>query len=94
MKVRLQFLHESAAPGEAGRVVWELPRLHVPPEVIVRHAGELGLYTVIEGHAEFTPVAGSREGVPAAVDLPPKSMVIVDGRFSVTPETPVKVLAD
>jgi RND family efflux transporter MFP subunit len=79
-EARLEFSAESAPPGAAGRLVWQAARRLVPAALLVRRGDRLGVFSVNAGRAHFHPVPGAVEGQPAAVDLPPDTAIVIDGR--------------
>jgi hypothetical protein len=80
-EVRLTFEHRSALPGATGRLVWSNGSM-LPADLLVRRDNRLGVMLAADGRARFHPVPEAREGRPAPVTLPPESLVITDGRFS------------
>ncbi len=91
-EVRFVFQEGSAPPGAAGRLHWEEAQPQVPARYLVQRQGRLGLFIVDRGKAGFHPLPGAVQGLPAAVDLPPDTLVIDAGRFSVQAGDPVKVV--
>ncbi len=90
--VRLQFIHDRALPGTAGRLVWRQPSM-IPADLVVRRGDQLGIFTVMGAsneeptgdavhQARFYPLADAQEGRPAFVDLPPDTQVVTEGRFN------------
>jgi hypothetical protein len=54
----------------------------VPPELVVRRAGRLGLFVDDAGTARFHALSEAQEGRPARVDLPGSSRVVVSGQLA------------
>jgi RND family efflux transporter MFP subunit len=79
---RLRFTGAAAAPGASGRIVWRDDEAHVPPELVVRRAGRLGLFVDDAGTARFHALSEAQEGRPARVDLPGSSRVVVSGQLA------------
>jgi RND family efflux transporter MFP subunit len=79
-EVRLRFAEESAPIGAAGRVVWQGESLQLPAGYLVRRSEQLGVFLVDGNKARFHPVPGAVEGQPAIVQLPAKTLLIVEGR--------------
>ena len=79
---RLRFTGAAAAPGASGRIVWRDDEAHVPPELVVRRAGRLGLFVDDAGTARFHVLSEAQEGRPARVDLPGSSRVVVSGQLA------------
>ncbi|HVL56741.1 MAG TPA: efflux RND transporter periplasmic adaptor subunit, partial [Burkholderiaceae bacterium] len=57
-EARLAFAGDGphAPPGTAGRLVWHDPRPAVPPALVVRRNGQLGVFVVDDGRARFVPL--------------------------------------
>jgi hypothetical protein len=91
-EVRFLFTGATAPPGAAGRLHWEEPDVRVPARYLVQRKGHLGLFLAQQGRARFHPLPEAVEGLPARVTLPPDSLVIDAGRFSVEEGDPVKVI--
>lgn len=82
VEARLRFTGAAAAPGASGRIVWRDDEAHVPPELVVRRAGRLGLFVDDAGTARFHALPEAQEGRPARVDLPGSTRVVVSGRLA------------
>ena len=82
-KMRLAFKNEMALPYSAGLLVWRHRKPHIPPHLLVRRNGQLGVMTSNAGKAEFVALPDASEGQPVATTLPMSSLIIVDGRFRV-----------
>jgi len=82
VEARLRFTGEGAPPGASGRIVWRDPELHVPPELVVRRAGRLGLFLDDAGTARFHALPDAQEGRPARVELPGSARVVVNGQLA------------
>ena len=80
VEVRLGFTEEMAPPGASGRVHWLSASAYVPADLLVRRDDKLGVFLYEEGRARLHPLAGAREGQPAAADLPDDALLIVEGR--------------
>lgn len=91
-EVRFIFQDRSAPPGAAGRLYWEEAEPQVPARYLVQREGQLGLFVAEQGKARFHPLPDAVQGLPAAVDLPPETLVIDAGRFSVQAGDTVKVV--
>jgi RND family efflux transporter MFP subunit len=90
-EVRVTFPESVPLPGTSGRLVWRQTRPHVPADLVVRRGGRYGLFVVRDGTALFHPLDGAEEGRPAAVDLPPQTPVVIDGRFALQDGDPVRL---
>ncbi len=82
-EARLIFAGAGALPGAAGTLSWKDSRMHVPPDLIVRREGALGVFVVESGKARFIPLPEAQEGRPALTAIPADKPVIVDGRFGI-----------
>jgi RND family efflux transporter MFP subunit len=80
-EARLLFEADTALPGASGRLVWQAAQA-VPADLLVRRNGVLGLLLAQNGKAHFQPIPDAQEGRPAAVQLPPDTLIITDGRFA------------
>lgn len=82
VEARLAFAAAPAAPGAAGRIRWRDPEPHLPPEILVRRAGALGVFLDEGGVARFHALEGAQEGRPArAARLSPATRLVVSGQF-------------
>jgi len=82
VEARLAFAAEPAPPGAAGRVVWRDNAPHLPPELVVRRGGRLGVFVDAGGVARFHELPGAQEGRPAPVSLPADARVVVEGQLT------------
>ncbi len=80
VEARLEFTGNAAAPGASGRIAWRDSQPHLPPELVVRREGRLGVFVLENGHARFVPLPEAQEGRPAPASLPPGARIAVDGR--------------
>lgn len=80
VEARLRFVKAAAAPGASGRIVWRDSRPHLPPEVVVRRGGRLGVFVDEGGAARFRPLPEAQEGRPAPVDLAADTLLVVAGQ--------------
>ena len=90
-EVRLVAKGQAAPPGATGRLEWTSSIRHLPPELLVQRDGALGVFVEDEGRARFVAINSAQEGRPAAVQLPPATRIIVDGRFNLSDQDPVRV---
>ncbi len=79
-QARLEFTGPSAPAGSAGRLRWEAESAFLPPELLVRRDGSLGVFLVEDGKARFHPLPDATEGQPARVDLPAAARLVLEGR--------------
>lgn len=91
-EVRLRFAAERPLPGLAGRLHWQTARSAIPPELVVRRDGRLGVFVVREGRARFHAIAGAVEGRPALTDLAADARLVIEGRHAVTDGAPVRII--
>ncbi|TNF60586.1 MAG: efflux RND transporter periplasmic adaptor subunit [Burkholderiales bacterium] len=74
------------APGTAGTLRWEDGRPHLPPGIVVRREGRLGVFAVQEQGASavvrFRALPGAQEGraVPVPPDWPKTLLLVVRGQ--------------
>ncbi len=90
-EVRLLFAQKTAPPGAAGRVLWRNSQAFVPPGLVVRRGGELGVFTVDDEQARFHALPDAQEGRPAAVDLSLSTRLVVDGRVNVSDGSSLRI---
>lgn len=83
-EARFNLPAEKPVPGTTGRLVWQSGRRLIPTEYLVRRDGALGVFTAENGKAVFNRLDKALEGRPAMVSLPPDSMVVVQGRESLS----------
>lgn len=91
-EIRLRFVDEHPRPGLAGRVHWHSARHAVPAELLVRRAGQLGVFLARDGRAHFHPLPDAVEGRPAMTDLGPDARIVVEGRHAATNGTPLQIV--
>lgn len=82
VEARFVFEEERALPGTAGRVVWQASELHVPAEFVVQRGNSLGVFIAETDRARFAALPQAQEGRPAPTDLPPATLIIDEGRYS------------
>ena len=80
-EARFRFTGKSALPGTAGRVVWESAQAHLPPDLVLRRDGKLGVFVANGDKAKFVPLPLAQEGRPAPADLEPATAIITSGRY-------------
>lgn len=79
---RFAFVGDSALPGTAGTLRWDDPRPHLPPEVLVRRDGRLGVFALVDGTAHFVAVPLAQEGRAAAATIAAATRIVVSGQES------------
>lgn len=82
-RMRLAFSAEAALPYSAGLLTWRHRQPHIPPHLLVRRNGQLGVMTSNGAEAEFVALPEASEGQPVATTLPMDTAIIIDGRFRV-----------
>ncbi|MDA0226438.1 MAG: efflux RND transporter periplasmic adaptor subunit, partial [Proteobacteria bacterium] len=55
----------------------------LPPALIVRRGGRLGVFVARDGLARFHPLPMAQEGRPAAADLPADTRIVVTGHLGI-----------
>ena len=81
-EVRLVFAAGAALPGAGGKLVWRDNRPHVSGKLLLRRAGQLGVFLYADGKARFHRLAEAQQGRASAVDLPLNTRVITQGQFN------------
>jgi hypothetical protein len=81
-EARLVFVADGAVAdiGAAGRLIWRSRQPILAAQYLVRRDGQLGVFIVQEDQARFIALTQAQEGQPVAVDLPPTTMLVVEGR--------------
>ena len=90
-EARFVFSAHTALPGTAGRIHWQSSQPHIPADYLVQRDGQTGLFLYKDGKAKFHILKNAQIGHPAAVDLPADAAVIIDGRFALKDNDPVKL---
>jgi len=93
-EARLLFTGPPALPGTAGRLVWISPRPHLPADLVVRREAGLGVFVAEGNRARFILLPGAREGHPAALELPPATLIIDTGRHGLRDGDPIRIEGD
>lgn len=78
---RFAFISDSAPSGSEGRIVWRSVQPLLPPELISRRNGRLGVFIAEHDQARFVALEQAQEGRPAPIGMPLDTRVILDGRF-------------
>ncbi|MEJ1337199.1 MAG: efflux RND transporter periplasmic adaptor subunit [Candidatus Sedimenticola sp. (ex Thyasira tokunagai)] len=90
-EARLTFSGKTALPGSSGRLLWKTATPHLPADLLLQRGNRLGLFLSVDGKARFHSLADALEGQPAAVNLPPSSRLIIEGRQGLMDGDPVQV---
>ena len=88
-EARFRFSGESAMPGTAGRVVWQSTQAHLPPDLVLRRDGRLGVFVAKGDRAMFVPLPLAQEGRPAPANLAPSDAIITEGRYQLQDGDPI-----
>ena len=93
-EVRLLFVSDQALTGAAGKLFWRDVRPHVPANLLVKRGGQLGVFTVNEGHAEFIATPTAQAGRASPVDLPILTPLVVEGHLGLRDSDQVELMGD
>ena len=80
VELRLRFTNAAAPAGASGRLLWRRAGASLPPELAVRRNGQLGVFLLADDQARFQVLPEAMEGQPIAIELPPQTRIIVEGR--------------
>ncbi len=80
-EARFRFAKRSALPGTPGRVVWHSSQAHLPPDMVLRRGGKLGVFVAANGKAMFVPLLQAQEGRPVPADLAKDAAIVIEGRY-------------
>ena len=78
-EARFVFSGKRPLPGSAGKLLWRDSRAFIPARFIVTQSGQLGVNILVDGKAEFVPLADARPGRAVATDLPPDTLLLPRG---------------
>lgn len=90
-EARLAFDQQSAPVGAAGRLTWISNQQQIPADLLIRRAGQLGVFIAKQGKAHFYQLKDAREGQAAAIHLPPSTLIITEGRQRLQHAEDIKV---
>ena len=79
LRGRFSFQAEAAAIGASGEIVWNEISGLVPVTLIVQRGLEFGVFVARNSKAEFVAIASAQEGRPAALNLPPETLIVSRG---------------
>ncbi len=91
-EVRLTFAGELPPVGASGRLTWTDRRSYLPPWVLVRRDGGLGLFLEEGGRARFLPLPEAGEGLPALLPDGVAGRVVIKGREALIDDSPLTIL--
>ncbi|MDP2400670.1 MAG: efflux RND transporter periplasmic adaptor subunit, partial [Actinomycetota bacterium] len=81
LEARLRFKGTAAMSGSSGRVQWRSTVRHLPPSLVVRRNGQLGVFVLEQDKPRFLPLPQAEEGRPVAVpELPADTRIVVKGQ--------------
>lgn len=93
-EVRLLFDGPQALPGAAGKLYWRDVRPHVPANLLVKRGGQLGVFTVIDGRAQFIATPTAQAGRASPVDIPILTPLVVEGHLGLRESDQVQTTGD
>jgi RND family efflux transporter MFP subunit len=79
-EARLVFAATPAPIGAEGRLEWREPQAVLPPDLLVRREGKLGVFTAEDQQARFLTVDNAQEGRPFALQLPEETLLVTEGQ--------------
>ena len=86
-QARFTFPENKPAIGAAGRLQWPLPGQNLPDRLLVLRSGEYAIFILSQSAPDrvtFLPLKNAKPGKPARVNLPADTMVVTEGRFSLS----------
>jgi len=92
-EARFRFSGKGAMPGTGGRVLWQSAQPHLPPDVVLRRGGKLGVFVAKGERAVFVPLPLAQEGRPAPADLAASDAVITEGRYQLQDGDAVSIVS-
>ncbi|MGD9661102.1 MAG: efflux RND transporter periplasmic adaptor subunit [Porticoccaceae bacterium] len=75
-EIRLSFSAEKPLPGTAGKVIWNSPVPHLPPQYLVNRNGATGFFIVRDDRIHFVPLDNAFPGKSQPVTLPLDTLVV------------------
>ncbi len=79
LRARFSFKGHPAPIGLAGELVWTEATGLVPVPLIVQRGDALGVFAANSNNARFVAIPGAQEGRPAKVELPPDTLIVIQG---------------
>ena len=73
---------------------WPLAGQNIPDRLLVLRSGEYGIFVISKDESDrvsFLPLKNAKPGKPVRVDLPANTMVVTEGRFSLSDNDKVQV---
>lgn len=75
---RLDFTNSTALVGASGRLQWRDHRPSLPAQYLQRRDGEMGVFVLRQGEAEFVALPGAQEGRAVRVAQLPLTTQLVN----------------
>ena len=91
---RFIFPEKKPSLGAVGRLQWPLAGQNIPDRLLVLRSGEYGLFVLSQeapDRVNFLPLTNAKPGKPVRVDLSADTMVVTEGRFSLSDNDKVQV---
>ena len=85
------FIKSKPLTGTSGRIDWHENAHHIPATIIVERQGQLGIFVDKANIAKFVPLTNAQTGQDVATSLPAETQVIIDGRFGLKADDPIRV---
>ena len=82
IEARFTFVAAPPPAGTEGRLLWRETQAYVPADLLVRRNDRYGVFVSAEGKARFHALDDVQEGRPAAIDLPPETKIVTQGRHA------------
>lgn len=91
-EVRLEFKQKNSLPGASGRLVWTSRHPHIAASLLSQREQQIGIFIAEGDQAKFLPLPNAKIGHPAVVDFPGKTMVILEGRFTLNDGDTIRIV--
>lgn len=79
-EARLVFTAGAPPIGAEGRIIWQDGEPALPPDLLVRRDGRLGVFAAEDGRARFIALDAAEEGRAVRVALPPGTLLVDEGQ--------------
>lgn len=79
-RARFQFAAEIAPVGAAGEIYWLSTEQLIPADFVQQRGSDLGVFIAEGERARFIPLPRAQSGRPSPIELPPETLIVVDGR--------------
>ena len=96
--VRLSLPSSGPVSGTSGTLRWREPHLHIPPSLMIRRNGVLGVFLQsgagTQAVARFLPLPGAQEGraAPVPASLRGDALVVTLGQAALQEGTPIRAV--